>query len=110
MRRMESAAVNKLIEPPAAEGAAATSNGTAAAIAIDDFAKLDLRVAVVVTAEEVDGADKLLRLTVDLGDGRHRQVFAGIKNIMPPPICWGGRCFIWQISNRAKCALANLKG
>ena len=79
MRRMESAAVNKLIEPPAAEGAAATSDGTAAAIAIDDFAKLDLRVAVVVTAEEVDGADKLLRLTVDLGDGRHRQVFAGIK-------------------------------
>ncbi len=48
-------------------------------ISIDDFAKVDLRVARVAAAEPVEGADKLLRLTLDLGDGGRRQVFAGIK-------------------------------
>jgi methionyl-tRNA synthetase len=47
-------------------------------ISIDDFMKVDLRVATVVAAEAVEGADKLLRLTLDLGD-HQRQVFSGIK-------------------------------
>ena len=48
-------------------------------IDIGDFAKLDLRVARVAAAEEVEGADRLLRLTLDLGDGRTRNVFAGVR-------------------------------
>src|SRR5690606_17670347 len=52
-------------------------------ISIDDFMKVDLRVAKIVNAEHVEGADKLLRLTLDLGDEK-RQVFAGIKSAYQP--------------------------
>ena len=52
-------------------------------IKIDDFNKLDLRVARIVRAELVEGADKLLRLTLDLG-GASRTVFAGIKSAYAP--------------------------
>ena len=52
-------------------------------ITIDDFMKIDLRVARVTKAEHVEGADKLLRLEVDLG-GETRQVFAGIKAAYEP--------------------------
>jgi methionyl-tRNA synthetase len=52
-------------------------------IGIEDFAKIDLRVARIVRAEHVEGADKLLRLTLDLG-GEMRQVFAGIKSAYDP--------------------------
>ncbi len=61
---------------PAPSSAAATS--TAAHVGIDDFAKLDLRVATVIAAENVDGSDKLLKLTLDLGTER-RTVFSGIR-------------------------------
>jgi methionyl-tRNA synthetase len=52
-------------------------------ISIDDFGKLDLRVAKIVRAEAVEGADKLLKLTLDLG-GANRTVFAGIKSAYEP--------------------------
>jgi len=52
-------------------------------ITIDDFNKLDLRVAKIVRAEHVEGADKLLKLTLDLG-GSSRTVFAGIKSAYAP--------------------------
>ena len=52
-------------------------------ISFDDFAKVDLRVAKIVKAEHVDGADKLLQLTLDLG-GDTRNVFAGIKSAYKP--------------------------
>jgi methionyl-tRNA synthetase len=52
-------------------------------IQFDDFAKVDLRVARIIEAEFVEGADKLLRLKLDLG-GEHRQVFAGIKAAYDP--------------------------
>jgi len=51
----------------------------AAEIGIEDFMKIDLRVARIVEADQVEGADKLLKLTLDLGDGR-RQVFSGIRS------------------------------
>jgi methionyl-tRNA synthetase len=57
--------------------------GTAPTISIDDFNKLDLRVARIARAERVEGADKLLKLTLDLGDGT-RTVFAGIKSAYEP--------------------------
>lgn len=47
-------------------------------ISIDEFAKVDLRVGKVLTAQAVEGAQKLLQLTVDLGD-HQRQIFSGIK-------------------------------
>ncbi len=53
-------------------------------IGIDDFAKIDLRVALIVNCEHVEGADKLLRLTLDAGEGRHRTVFSGIKSAYQP--------------------------
>ncbi|QXP85343.1 methionine--tRNA ligase [Methylococcus sp. Mc7] len=52
-------------------------------ISIDDFAKVDLRVARIANAEHVEGADKLLKLTLDLG-GETRTVFAGIKSAYAP--------------------------
>ena len=52
-------------------------------ITIDDFSKLDLRVAKIVKAEHVEGADKLLKLTLDIGTGT-RTVFAGIKSAYAP--------------------------
>jgi methionyl-tRNA synthetase len=56
----------------------------AAQISIDDFSRVDLRIARIVNAEHVDGADKLLKLTLDVGEGRHRTVFAGIKSAYKP--------------------------
>jgi methionyl-tRNA synthetase len=52
-------------------------------ISIEDFNKLDLRIARIVKAEHVDGADKLLKLTLDAGNGA-RTVFAGIKSAYDP--------------------------
>jgi methionyl-tRNA synthetase len=67
---------------PLPEGEGSTSG--APQITIDDFSKIDLRVARIVTAEAVEGADKLLRLTLDLGNGSTRTVFAGIKSAYDP--------------------------
>jgi methionyl-tRNA synthetase len=53
-------------------------------ISIDDFTKVDLRIAKIVNAEHVDGAEKLLRLSLDIGEASPRQVFAGIKSAYDP--------------------------
>lgn len=67
----------------AAKPVASTIEPVAETINIDDFAKLDLRIARIVSAEHVEGADKLLRLQLDLGN-ETRQVFAGIKAAYQP--------------------------
>ena len=72
---------------PASPGHAAPT-APAATISIDDFAKIDLRVAKIVKAEQVEGADKLLKLTLDLGTGQ-RTVFAGIKSAYDPATLQG---------------------
>jgi methionyl-tRNA synthetase len=64
-----------------AASATTTAPGT---IAIDEFAKVDLRIARIVNAEHVAGADKLLKLTLDIGEAQHRTVFAGIKSAYTP--------------------------
>ena len=64
--------------------AAAAAGPAADTISVDDFARIDLRIAKIVHAEHVDGADKLLKLTLDVGEGRHRTVFAGIKSAFRP--------------------------
>ncbi len=53
-------------------------------ISIEDFAKIDLRVAKIVNAEHVEGAEKLLKLTLDIGEEAPRTVFAGIKSAYDP--------------------------
>ena len=56
----------------------------AAEIGIADFARVDLRIARIVDCQLVDGADKLLRLTLDAGEGRLRNVFSGIRSAYAP--------------------------
>jgi len=53
-------------------------------ISIDDFAKIDLRIAKIVNAEHIEGAEKLLKLTLDIGEEKTRNVFAGIKSAYAP--------------------------
>jgi len=54
-------------------------------ISIDDFSKIDLKVAVIKEAGLIDGSDKLIRVMADLGEGRLRQIFAGIRSAYPDP-------------------------
>ncbi len=56
----------------------------AAAITIDDFARLDLRIAKILACEKVEGSTKLLRLTLDVGEPAHRTVFSGIQSAYSP--------------------------
>jgi len=58
-------------------------------ISIDDFAKIDLRIARIAKAEHVEGAEKLLKLTLDVGALGMRQVFAGIKSAYDPAALTG---------------------
>ncbi len=53
-------------------------------IGIDDFTKIDLRIALIVNCEAVEGSTKLLRLTLDVGEGRTRNVFSGIASAYQP--------------------------
>ena len=87
MTRVETKQIDALFEPPAeAEPARPLPGGAAIAdtITIDDFAKLDFRIARIVTASHVEGSDKLLKLTLDAGEGRERTVFSGIKSAYKP--------------------------
>ncbi len=88
MTRVEAPMLEQLFEAPEAEGdspsAATGIEPLAEEIRIDDFAKIDLRIARIVECEHVDGSDKLLRLTLDVGEGRLRNVFSGIKSAYKP--------------------------
>ena len=68
----------------AAPAAGDAANSASTLIGIDDFAKVDLRIARIVEAEEVAGSDKLLRLLLDVGEDQPRQVFSGIKSAYRP--------------------------
>ncbi|HEX6829420.1 MAG TPA: methionine--tRNA ligase subunit beta, partial [Burkholderiales bacterium] len=69
--------------PPAQGERGDSSGGIAPEISIEDFAKVDLRIARIVRAEQVEGAEKLIKLTLDIGSGT-RTVFAGIKSAYDP--------------------------
>jgi methionyl-tRNA synthetase len=84
MQRVDTKLLDALFEPPPAPVVVPCGEPIAAEIKIDDFAKVDLRVARIVNAEKVDGSDKLLRLTLDVGEGRHRNVFSGISAHFDP--------------------------
>ncbi len=90
MKRVDPKAVAAMLEASrdslAGGAKSAAAGGTDPAtpeIGIDEFRKIDLRVARVLAAEPVEGADKLIRLSLDLGDGR-RQVLAGIRTAYRP--------------------------
>ena len=90
----------KKAEPkPAKAEAKADKNAIAAEIEFDDFAKVDLRVALISKAEHVEGADKLLRLQLDLGEYGTRQVFSGIKSAYQPE----------ELEGKLTVMVANLK-
>ena len=72
------------VAAPIAVQAVATALPEAEYISIDDFTKVDLRIAKIVNAEHVEGAEKLLKLTLDIGEETTRQVFAGIKSAYDP--------------------------
>ena len=82
---------------PSAQASPAPA-GEGTRVSIDDFNKLDLRIARIERAELVDGADKLLRLTLDLG-GEKRNVFAGIRGAYDPA----------QLEGRLTVVVANLQ-
>jgi methionyl-tRNA synthetase len=90
MQRVDAKQLDQLFEPPepAPEAAPATAlpggEGIAPAITIDDFAKIDLRIAKIVACQKVEGSTKLLHLTLDAGEGRTRNVFSGIASAYAP--------------------------
>src|SRR3546814_7360077 len=71
-----------------------TKQPIAAEINYDAFAAVDLRIALIEKAELVEGADKLLRLTLDIGDAK-RNVFSGIKSAYPDPSKLEGRLTLY---------------
>jgi methionyl-tRNA synthetase len=110
MSRIELAKVEAMVaaskeDLAAAQDVAPAGNGElskeplSAEIEFDTFAAVDLRVALIVKAEAVAGADKLLQLTLDIGDER-RNVFSGIKSAYPDPS---------QLEGRLTMMVANLK-
>ena len=86
MQRVDAKLLDELFEPPEPTAAPPAPGGEALAaeIGIDDFAKVDLRIARIVAAERVEGSSKLLRLTLDVGEGRSRNVFSGIQSAYTP--------------------------
>ncbi len=93
MTRVDAKMVEDLFDKPAvAAPAPAAPQAPAGAdieelapeIKIDDFTKIDLRIAKIVNCEQVEGSDKLLRLSLDVGEGRLRNVFSGIKAAYTP--------------------------
>jgi methionyl-tRNA synthetase len=108
MARVELSAFDRLLAPVDDTHDLARKKPTAAqvpvtvaapeAISIEEFAKIDLRVARIVKASLVEGSDKLLHLTLDAGEGRTRQVFSGIKSAYQPE----------QLEGRLAILVANL--
>ena len=82
LRRVEQASIDAILAE-ASEGAQGLGKTTENHIDLDTFLEVDLRVAEVIAADYVDGADKLLRLQLNLGDSE-RQVFAGIRSAYAP--------------------------
>lgn len=92
MQRVDAKQLDQLFEAPVSEAAAPAEKtgllpggeGIAPTITIDDFAKIDLRIAKIVACQKVEGSTKLLHLTLDAGEGRTRNVFSGIASAYQP--------------------------
>jgi methionyl-tRNA synthetase len=94
MQRVDPKMLDALFEVPAEKSGSDPNSSdvsvlpggeaVAPTITIDDFAKVDLRIARIVHCEAVEGSTKLLRLTLDVGEGRMRNVFSGIASMYKP--------------------------
>jgi methionyl-tRNA synthetase len=86
MQRVTPEQLEALFEPPAVVEEKLIPGGEeiAPTISIDDFAKVDLRIAEIVNCEPVEGSVKLLRLTLNVGEGKTRNVFSGIASMYKP--------------------------
>jgi methionyl-tRNA synthetase len=87
LQRVDVKQLDALFEPPAppaVEQVLPGGEAIAETISIDDFAKIDLRIAQIVNCEAVEGSTKLLRLTLDVGEGKTRNVFSGIASAYKP--------------------------
>ncbi len=87
MQRVDIKQLEALFEAPTApepEKLLPGGEAIAPAIGIEDFSKIDLRIAKIVNCEAVEGSTKLLRLTLDAGEGRMRNVFSGIASAYKP--------------------------
>jgi methionyl-tRNA synthetase len=99
MEAMESEPQKPVVAPPVASGGTVASSSGAAAqtapdkIAIEDFAKVEMRVGQIKTAERIVGADKLLKLTVDIGS-EVRQICAGIAQFYEPDALVGRKVVV----------------
>lgn len=110
MKRVEKKQIDAMIEAskqtlvasskpvPAKSKPAPAKEPIAEPIDYDAFSKIDLRVAQIIKAEQVEGAQKLLRLTLDVGEEKPRNVFAGIKDAYAPE----------QLTGRLTVMVANL--
>jgi methionyl-tRNA synthetase len=78
------APANAVPAPTVIESALPGGEAIAPSIDIEDFAKIDLRIAKIVNCEAVEGSTKLLRLTLDAGEGKTRNVFSGIASACQP--------------------------
>ncbi|NNC55802.1 MAG: methionine--tRNA ligase subunit beta, partial [Pseudomonadales bacterium] len=95
LKRLENSSIEQLLEANRQDSSGASAvdkapavNEASAGIDIDDFMKVDLRVARIEKAEAVEGADKLLKLTLNVGD-ETRTVFSGIKSAYSPEALQG---------------------
>ena len=84
LQRVDPKQLDALFEPPAEPVVTPGGEAIAETIDIKDFAKLDLRIAKIVACHHVEGSDKLLRLELDAGERRLRNVFSGIKSAYNP--------------------------
>ncbi|HYF60403.1 MAG TPA: methionine--tRNA ligase [Burkholderiaceae bacterium] len=112
MTRVDPKQLDALFEPPAAAAPTGPAPAAPAApkkakpaepppegtIGIDEFGRVDLRIARIVSAETVEGSDKLLKLSLDVGEARPRTVFSGIRAHYAPE----------QLTGRLTVMVANL--
>ncbi|MEP7299320.1 MAG: methionine--tRNA ligase [Burkholderiales bacterium] len=84
MQRVDAKQLDELLAPPVIELPPPGGEAIAPEIKVDDFAKIDLRIAQIVECALVEGSTKLLRLTLDVGEGRTRNVFSGIQSAYKP--------------------------
>ncbi len=84
MQRIDPKQLDALFEPAVVEVPPPGGEALAAEIKIDDFTKVDLRIAKIVNAQRVEGSTKLLQLTLDVGEAAPRNVFSGIQSAYTP--------------------------